>query len=152
MKPEAADGDVERGQRPQHAHVIGRKPYFFVCLAQRGLIDRLARIDHAAGQRHLSTVTLERVGAHGQDDVRPIVERKREEQTGGAPDAGRIEARRPLAPGERRHALLRSGARQRPRQRRLQLVDEVREFQRVYVAPLRHGGHLRTARMRRRIR
>ena len=41
----------------------------FVRFAQRRLLERLAGIDHAARQRHL-TAMPQRVGAHGEDDVR----------------------------------------------------------------------------------
>ena len=40
-----------------------------VRLAQRRLLEGLARIDDAAGQRHLAAMA-QRLGAHGEDDVR----------------------------------------------------------------------------------
>ena len=69
MEAKSADGNVERRQRAEHADRRERQRDFLVRLAQRRLLERLARLDDAARQRHLPAVP-ERVGAHGEHDVR----------------------------------------------------------------------------------
>ena len=63
-----------------------RQRDFLVRLAQRRLLERLAGLDDAARQRHLSAVAAERVGAHGQHDVRASREREQQQQAGGVAD------------------------------------------------------------------
>ena len=84
VQPEAADGNVERRQRAEHSAQAGAvERDFFVRLAQRRLLERLARFDDAARQRHLAAVPAERVGADGQHDVRVVLAREEEQQAGG---------------------------------------------------------------------
>ena len=64
-----------------------------VRFAQRRLFDTLARFDHAAGQRDLPAVPLERVGANGEDEVRDIVDRKEQQEAGGMADGRRRDTR-----------------------------------------------------------
>jgi hypothetical protein len=56
-----------------------RQADFLVGLAKSGLIVGFARLDDSARQRHLAPVPIERLGAHGQDKVRAIVDRKEQE-------------------------------------------------------------------------
>ena len=76
VQPESADRDIERRQRAEDAHRRQWQRDFFVRLPQRRLLERLAGIDHAARQRHLPAMT-QRVGAHGEDDVRFRHDRQR---------------------------------------------------------------------------
>ena len=92
----------------------------FVRFAQRRLFDTLARFDHASGQRDLPAVPLERVGANGEDEVRDIVDRKKQEEAGGVADGCRRDARRPLAHRAGRQTPLRVGSRQGSLQRRFE--------------------------------
>src|SRR5207244_732490 len=98
METKPADGDIERRQRAQDADAVDRERVFFVRFAERRLLECSAWIEHAARQRHLTAVTAERVGAHGEHDVRAIVDRKDKQQARRMADARTIEARRPVAP------------------------------------------------------
>ena len=69
MQTESADWDVERRQRAERHHVVGCKRNFFVRFPERRLLKRFARVDDAAGQRHLTAMPLERIGTHRQDDM-----------------------------------------------------------------------------------
>ena len=64
MQPEPADGNVERGEQPEHTRLGGRQPDFFVRLPQRRLLEGFARFHDAARQRHLSAVASERAGSN----------------------------------------------------------------------------------------
>src|SRR5437763_13725781 len=69
METKTADWNVERRQRADHTHAVERKRDLFMRIAQRRLLERLTRLEHAARQRHLTAVPPQCFGAHGQDDV-----------------------------------------------------------------------------------
>ena len=72
---------VSASQRPDEG---ARQRDFLVGFTQRRLLQRLARLDAAAGQRDLAAVA-QRIGPQGDDDVRDVVDGKEQEQAGGVP-------------------------------------------------------------------
>ena len=80
VQAKAADRNIDRRQRPDDANIGAGQRDFFVRLAQGRLFERFAGLDDAARQRHLSTVSPQRLGAHGQHDVSTPGARKEEQQ------------------------------------------------------------------------
>ena len=127
MQAESADRNVDRRQRAEHADPVDVQRHFLVRLAQRRLLERFAGIDDAARQRHLAAVPAERIGANGQDDVRAVVVRKQEQQSGGVTDARGIETGRPISSRDRREALVRARRRAGQRKTIFEQGDDVGE-------------------------
>ena len=127
VKPEPADGNVERSQRAQDADILDRQADLFVRLAQRGLHDALARLDDPSRERDLSTVPSELLGADGQQDVRSILSGKQQQQASRGTDVLAVKARRPLTRRARRHERVRGCARQIARKSRFESREDLRE-------------------------
>lgn len=116
VEPESADRDVNRGKVAHDSDNRGVEPDLFAGFPDGRLHERLAGIDRTAGQRDLTFVTTECVGAYRQQQRRPIVHWINERQTGGMTDACGIEVRRPLATRPRGEPVLRCDAWQWARQ------------------------------------
>ena len=96
MQAKPAHGDVDRRERAEHSDRRRRQRNLFVRFAQRGLLERFASLHHAARQGHLAAVTIERMRPNGEHDVRTIVYREQQQQSGRVPDVGQLKPRRPL--------------------------------------------------------
>ncbi len=135
MQAEAAHRNVERRQRSEHAHIVDPQRDFFARLAQRRLLDGFARLDAAAGQRHLTAVSVQRVGAHREHDVRTVDDGEHEQKARRLPEACRVEGRWPAPARPRSEDLLRRSARERGIQRVFELPDEGGEINHSGVFP-----------------
>ena len=127
METESADRDVDRCERAEDADARPVESDLFMRLAQRRVLERFAAIDGAARQRHLAAVAIERFGADGQHEVRPIVARKEQQQPGGMARERRVRIAGPWPRRTRRHFGLRAHARKRFAQGRLDVTNERRE-------------------------
>ena len=67
-------------------------------------------------------MAIQRLSPNGQDDMRLVIERKEEEQSGGVADALDRETWRPVAPGPRRHQGVRGSARKVCLQRSFEMI------------------------------
>ena len=103
MQAEPLTGMSSGVSASEQAHAVGDERDLLVCFAQRRLLERFARFDDAARQRHLSAMPHRDRSApsatrgrarHGED----------EQQSGGVTNARRIESGGPVAPRVRRHA------------------------------------------------
>jgi hypothetical protein len=87
MQPETAHRNIQRSEFSEYADRIERKAYFLVSFAQCRLVEGLARIDDAARQGHLASMTSECSGPHGQHDMCALGNGKHEQQAGRIPNA-----------------------------------------------------------------
>ena len=95
VQPETADRNIQRRQRAEDAHVLGRERHFLVRLAQGGALERFARLGDATRQRDLAAMTSQRVGPDRQHDVG--VGADREHAAAVRPHDGRAPDRIPAA-------------------------------------------------------
>lgn len=91
METESAYGNVDRRQRAVHVNLVCRQRNFFMCLSESGALEGFAGLDDPAGQRNLSAVSLQCVGALRQNDVRAIANWKNEQQPCGMTHTRRVE-------------------------------------------------------------
>lgn len=116
VQSKPAHGNVNRREQSNRAHHRRLDPDFLMSFPDRGLFERLARIDDAPRQRDLAFVTSEPVGPNRQDDLRLVVARKDEKEARGVANCRRVETVGPLPPRFRRQKLLSRSSRERTSQ------------------------------------